>query len=227
MMPQHRLYTMRTAASPSASSLLGQNVGSTVLSTPGDITNLLQAASVGDRKANDKLFESVYQELRVIAGAQRRGWRGNDTINTTALINEAYLRLASHTLANYQDRTHFFATASRAMRQILVNYAERASTAKRGGNRARVTLTGLSLKDDNTIEELLHINELLEKLEANNPRHCRIFECRVFGGMTIDETAAAIDVSPATIKRDWTVVSAWMFSTLSEQADPPDEGAQL
>lgn len=206
--------------------LLNANVGSSVLDGPGDITKLLQAASDGDRKANDKLFQSVYRELRVIAGAQRRGWRGNDTINTTALINEAYLRLASQTLANYQDRTHFFATASRAMRQILVNYAERASTEKRGGNRARVTLTGLSLKEDNTIEELLHINALLDKLDGGKPRHCRIFECRVFGGMTIDETAAALDVSPATIKRDWTVVSAWMFSELTEQSEAPGEGAK-
>jgi RNA polymerase sigma factor (TIGR02999 family) len=183
----------------------------------GEITKLLQAASAGDREANDELFRSVFQELRVIARSHRRRWSGNDTLNTTALINEAYLRLANRTLANYQDRVHFFATASRAMRQILINYAERVSSQKRGGNPVRVTLTGLSLSEDNTLEDLLHIDMLLDRLEDSNPRHCRLFECRVFGGMTIDEAAAALDVSSATVKRDWTVVSAWLFSELKKQ----------
>lgn len=189
----------------------------------GDITQLLKEASAGDRRASDALFDSVYQELRAIAKAQRRRWNGNDTLNTTALINEAYVRLASSALANYKDRSHFFATASKAMRQVLINYAERIATAKRGGNPMRVTLSSLPLRDDNTIEELLHIDTLLSQLEASNARQCRIFECRVFGGMTIDETAAAIDVSPATVKRDWTVVTAWLFSQINERGDQSDE----
>lgn len=188
----------------------------------GDITRLLQEASAGDRRASDALFESVYRELREIAGAQRRRWSGNETLNTTALINEAYVRLASHTLASYRDRSHFFATASKAMRHVLINYAERAAAAKRGGDPVRVTLTGLALRDDHAIEELLHIDALLNKLEASNPRQCRVFECRVFGGMTIDETAAATDISAATVKRDWTVVSAWMFSEMSDPEDRSD-----
>lgn len=98
----------------------------------GNITRLLQEASAGNRQASDALFESVYHELRAIAGAQRRRWSGNETLNTTALINEAYVRLANQTLAGYRDRSHFFATASKAMRQILVNYAERLATAKLG-----------------------------------------------------------------------------------------------
>ena len=186
-------------------------------SSDGEITKLLQAASAGDREANNELFRSVFQELRVIARSHRRRWSGNDTLNTTALINEAYLRLASRTLANYQDRVHFFATASRAMRQILINYAERVSSQKRGGNPVRVTLTGLSLGEDNTLEDLLQINTLLDRLEDSNPRHCRLFECRVFGGMTIEEAATALEVSPATVKRDWTVVSAWLYSELKMQ----------
>lgn len=190
------------------------------MSGAGDITRLLQEASAGDRQASDALFECVYQELRVIASAQRRRWSGNETLNTTALINEAYVRLANHTLAGYRDRSHFFATASKAMRQVLINYAERVAAAKRGGNPMRVTLSGLSLRDDSTIEELLHIDTLLNNLEDSNPRHCRVFECRVFGGMTIEETAAALDVSAATVKRDWAVVSAWLFSELSDQGHP-------
>jgi RNA polymerase sigma factor (TIGR02999 family) len=184
-----------------------------------DITQLLQEASAGDRQASDALFETVYKELRAIAGAQRRRWNRNDTLNTTALVNEAYLKLANHTLASYRDRSHFFATASKAMRQVLINYAERVATDKRGGNLLRVTLSGALLRDDQAIEELLHIDALLNQLEAENPRHCRVFECRVFGGMTIDETAAAVDASAATVKRDWTIVSAWIFSELTERKE--------
>ncbi len=180
----------------------------------GDITRLLQVASTGDRQASDALFEAVYHELRTIARAHRRRWHGNDTLNTTALISEAYVKLANRSLDNYRDRAHFFATASRAMRQVLINYAEKLATAKRGQNPMRVTLSGLSTQDDGTMDELLHIDALLNKLEDDNPRHCRLFECRVFGGMTIEETATALDVSPATVKRDWTVVSAWMLSEI-------------
>lgn len=180
----------------------------------GDITRLLQVAATGDRQASDALFEAVYRELRTIARAHRRRWHGNDTLNTTALISEAYVKLANRSLDNYRDRAHFFATASRAMRQVLINYAEKLATAKRGQNPMRVTLSGLSMQDDGTMDELLHIDSLLNKLEDENPRHCRLFECRVFGGMTIEEMATALDVSPATVKRDWTVVSAWLLSEI-------------
>lgn len=193
----------------------------------GNITQLLQEASAGNRQASDALFESVYRELRIIAKAQRRRWSGNDTLNTTALISEAYVKLANSALTDYRDRSHFFATASRAMRQILINYAERVGAAKRGGNPLRVTLSGLALRDENTLEELLQIDKLLNQLEDNNPRHCRVFECRVFGGMTIDETATALDVSAATVKRDWAVVSAWLYSEVSDRGNPSSEAPDL
>ena len=177
---------------------------------------MLQQASAGDRQANDALFAAVYQELRTLARSQRRRWSGNPTLNTTALINEAYLKLANHTIADYSDRSHFFATASKAMRQILVNYAERAAAAKRGSNPVRLTLSGLPTPSDGTLDDLLQIDALLGDLEADNPRHCRVFECRVFGGMTVEETAGAIGVSMATVKRDWAVVSAWVFNRLED-----------
>ena len=186
----------------------------------GDITKLLHEASRGDGRANEDLFRSVYDELRIIARAHRRRWRGNETLNTTALISEAYLRLAGDRLADYNDRSHFFATASRAMRQVLINYAERLATAKRGSNPVRVTLSQLSSPDGQTIDELLYIDKLLTQMEADRPRQCRVFECRVFGGMTIDETASALDVSRATVKRDWSLTSAWLFSELRQQQDP-------
>lgn len=190
---------------------------SSQLGEPQDITQLLQAVSSGDQQSSETLFDAVYQELRKIAKAHRRRWRGNETLNTTALIHEAYVRLANQELANYTNRAHFFATASKAMRQILINYAERIATAKRGSNPVRVTMTDFASPDETTFDDLLQISAVLDQLEKENPRHCRLFECRVFGGMTIEETATALEVSPATVKRDWTVLSAWVFREMRRE----------
>ena len=183
-----------------------------------DIAELLRLASSGDVAASDELFGNVYQELRKIARAHRRRWRGNHTLNTTALIHEAYLKLANADVADYRSRSHFFATASKAMRQVLINYAERMAAAKRGGEAFRVTLSGNAPVAEDTIDELLMVNELLESIEQTNARHGRLFECRVFGGMTIEETAIALEVSPATVKRDWSLLSAWMYREMNAKA---------
>jgi len=180
------------------------------------ITGLIRAASAGDHLARNTLYDSIYRELRSMARAQRRRWRGNHTMDTTALINEAYVKLADGKPVQFNDRAHFFATASRAMRQILINYSERATAAKRGGNAVRVTLSGDLPAFDDAIGELLDINAVLEKVESANERYARLFECRVFGGMTIEETAQALDVSPATVKRDWSLVSAWIYRELRD-----------
>jgi RNA polymerase sigma factor (TIGR02999 family) len=180
------------------------------------ITQLLQAASRGDEQARNSLFDTVYQELRAIARAHRRRWHGNETLNTTALIHEAYVKLASSDTSNYEDRTHFFATASKAMRQILINYAERNSAAKRGSDAVRVTLSGNMPVTEDCLDDLLIIEELLLQLEEQSVRQCRLFECRVFGGMTIDETATALDISPATVKRDWGLISAWIYREVNQ-----------
>ncbi len=185
------------------------------MTRPKEITKLLKLASDGDPRASDALFSSVYHELKKIARAHRRRWHGNETLNTTALIHEAYLKLANGRVADYKDRSHFFATASKAMRQILMNYAERVSAAKRGGGAMRVTLSGNLPVTDDTVDELLAINELLSEIEKTNARHLRLFECRVFGGMTTEETAAALDVSPATVKRDWALLSAWVYREMN------------
>jgi RNA polymerase sigma factor (TIGR02999 family) len=184
------------------------------LNEPENITQLLQLASQGDRQASDELFGSVYRELRIIARAHRQRWHGNDTISTTALINEAYLKLAAGGLSDYRGRSHFFATASKAMRQVLMTYAERMSAAKRGGDALRVTLAEDLFVEADMLGDLLYIEELLQQLEQQNDRQCRLFECRVFGGMTIEETADALDVSPSTVKRDWALVSAWIYREL-------------
>ncbi|TQV66164.1 sigma-70 family RNA polymerase sigma factor [Exilibacterium tricleocarpae] len=164
------------------------------------------------------LSEYIYRELRKIAHCQRRGWSGNNTLNTTALIHEAYLKLNS-VKGSYKSRTHFFATAAKIMRQVLVNYAERSSAEK------RLTNTDQAEFDDNliaenrgtTLDELLYIDRLLKRIEDKNTRYCQIVECRVFGGMSIEETANSLQVSKSTVKRDWSLLSAWLHRELRLQ----------
>ncbi len=175
-----------------------------------DITSLIASAGQGDAAANDRLFTIVYNELRRIARAHRARWNGDETIGTTALIHEAYLKM-SGSLDNYENRVHFFATASRAMRQILVNYAQRRQTSKRSGQQAAINPDELPLADGTTFDDVLGLHELLTRLDEENPRRARVVECRVFGGLTIDETAKALGVSVATVKRDWNVASAWLY----------------
>lgn len=176
-----------------------------------NITRLLHAAVAGDGQADDALFDQVYKELRKIARAHRRSWQGNHTLNTTALINEAYIKLADQEDPDYRNRTHFYATASKAMRHILINYAERRNAAKRGGGQENLRIEELPLAGDDSLDDLLELNALLERLEGDNPRGCRIAECRVFGGMTIAETGEVLGISPATVKREWALLSAWLY----------------
>jgi RNA polymerase sigma factor (TIGR02999 family) len=178
------------------------------------ITALLSATRDGDTQATEKLFAAVYSQLRVIARSQRHRWVGNYTINTTALIHEAYLRLAGSDSLDFQNRTHFFATAAKAMRQILVNYAEQQCAAKRGGNAVQVPLEEAEIVTAASAEELLDVERVLKRLEAENPRRCQIVECRIFAGMTVEETAEALAISPATVKREWQVASAVLYRDL-------------
>jgi RNA polymerase sigma factor (TIGR02999 family) len=177
------------------------------------ITLLLEAAKTGDATATQRLFASVYAELKLLARAHRRRWQGNETINTTALIHEAFIKLSGS--EGYANRTHFYATASKAMRQILVNYAEQQRTEKRGGDRVQVPLDEAELASAASADELFNLEQLLRRLEAENPRRCRIVECRVFGGMSVEETADALDISPATVKREWQIASAMLYRELN------------
>ena len=182
-----------------------------------DITKLLAAAASGERPANDALFTAVYQQLRSLARSQRRRWSGNHTLDTSALINEAYLKLADGQSLAFNNREHFFATAAKAMRQVLVSYAERMATAKRGRGADHLTLGSVAGNQSHSLDELLEIDRVLQRLESENPTFCRLFEYRVFAGMTIAETARALDISPATVKRHWALVSAWVFRELGTQ----------
>ena len=182
------------------------------MKTTEPITRLLNAARSGDLDASAALFSAVYSELQALARSHRRRWRGNPTMNTTALIHEAFLKLAGP--ADFANRRHFFATASKAMRQVLVNYAEQQKASKRGGEAVRVTLDEATLASDVSADELLDLHRLLTALEADNPRRCQVVECRVFGGMTIEEVAEALSISPATVKREWQIASAQLYREL-------------
>lgn len=179
-----------------------------------NITRLLRAAAEGDKQSSDELYASVYEELFAIARRQRRRWKGNETINTVALVNEAYVKMSPGGNADFADRAHFFATAATAMRHILINYAERSKSQKRGGDAIRITWSEHLAVEQDAVEELLQIDKLLSDLRDIDERPARVFECRVFGGMTIEETALALGVSTATVKRDWQYVSSWIYSRL-------------
>jgi RNA polymerase sigma factor (TIGR02999 family) len=179
-----------------------------------NITVLLDAARGGDAKAVEELFRTVYGELRRLAHGHRKRWSGDDTLNTTALIHEAYLKLAGDAAPQFQNRAHFYATASKAMRHILINYAEQQKAAKRGGEAVHVPFEEAELVTEASADELLHVEAILSMIENENPRQCRIIECRVFGGMSIEETGAALGISPATVKREWQLVSTQMYTKL-------------
>jgi RNA polymerase sigma factor (TIGR02999 family) len=185
------------------------------------VTHLLDALRGGDRGAFERLFPLVYAELHEVAGMQRRRWDGDDTLNTTALVHEAYLRLVDQTAPRWVNRPHFMAVAATAMRQILMDYAKRKQTAKRQGGRNAIplheleeVLSGGADAGAFLPEVLIALDDALVKLERQSPRQRQIVECRFFGGMTIEDTAEALALSPATVKRDWALAQAWLYREL-------------
>jgi RNA polymerase sigma factor (TIGR02999 family) len=185
-------------------------------------TRLIARVREGDAEARDRLFTLVYDELSVLARAQRRRWEGNHTLNTTVLVHESYLRLVGQEAPEWQDRAHFLAVASRAMRHILIDYARRRSAQKRPGSAQRLSLHEIESSlagtnpDEARDEALLALDRSLERLADWSERQSRIVECRFFGGMTIDQTAEALSISAATVKRGWAAAQAWLYRDLSE-----------
>lgn len=187
----------------------------------GRVTKLLQDLSGGDRAAFDELVPLVYERLRKIAHRQLRGERAGHTLSTTALVHESFLDLAELERMSYRDRTHFFGVAAGTMRRVLVDYAVRRKAAKRGGGRQPVTLDDAPSGGELTLEDVLSLDEALTRLEGAQPRHARIVECRFFGGLTVEETASVLDVSPATVKRDWAFARAFLNRELAGAAPSP------
>ena len=176
-----------------------------------DITRLLGAAQQGNSAAMDEVFVSVYPKLREMARSRRRGWRGNFTMNTTALIHEAYVKVAKQSGGEYENRGHFFAVAAKAMRQVLINYAEKQSAKKRGGGAAQVTLYEKDAVHEEALDEILALESALKKLEQLSERQAQVVECLFFAGLGVEETAEALGISPATVKRDWSAARAWLY----------------
>jgi len=176
---------------------------------------LIRAARDGDRSAVDELFALAYDELRSLAQLIRARGAG-ETLNTTALVHEAYLKLQPERGLDLQDKAHFTRIVARAMRQVLIDAARRRVAEKRGGGMTDVTLDealgSATLRD----QDLVQLDDALQELEGLDPRRASIVECRFFGGLTVEETAVALGVSAPTVKRDWRVARAWLARALGE-----------
>jgi len=184
-----------------------------------EITELLQAAADGDREAGEQVYAAVYQELRKAALRQRLGWHGDDTLNTTALVNEAWLKLAEGRSPQWESRGHFLAVASSVMRQLLVDKSRQRRALKRGGEAVHVELNEANTGDEHALsddlaEDILHLHEALNRLSRSHPRQARVIECRFFGGLQVEETSQALNISISTVRRDWELSKLWLHREL-------------
>jgi len=177
---------------------------------PEEVTDLLIAWREGDQAALDKLMPLVYEELRRLAHRRRWRERQDHTLQTTALVHEAYLRLIDQRDAQWQNRAHFYAIAAQMMRRILVDNARARNYQKRGGGAQQVTLGEALEVSDNRAAEVVALDDALEALAAFDPRKSRMIELRFFGGLSIEETAEVLGVSPGTVMRDWTLAKTWL-----------------
>lgn len=182
---------------------------------------LLNAAREGDPDAVDRLIPLLYEELHRLARAQRARWHGNPTLDTTSILHEAYVKMAGQREPDWRDRSHFMAVAATAMRQVLIDHARRRKAQKRGGGVRPVTFDDIEklLGDKDASEPvqddaLLELDESLKQLAERSRRQARVVECRFFGGMTIPDTAEALGISPATVKRDWAMAQAWLYQRI-------------
>jgi RNA polymerase sigma factor (TIGR02999 family) len=190
-----------------------------------DITRLLNKVADGDEQAAGELIPLVYDELRRLAVRRLRHERPNHTLQATALVNEAYMKLAAQRSIKWQNRAQFFAVASQAMRRVLVDYARAHETAKRGGQQLRVTFDEMCAFSPGISEEVLAVNESLERLERIDPRQARVVELRYFAGLTTEEAAEALGISAKTVIREWNVARAWLYGDLKER-NPDVTGAK-
>jgi RNA polymerase sigma-70 factor (ECF subfamily) len=184
------------------------------LSKP-NVTDLLIEWQQGDRDALDRLTPLVYDELRRIARAYMRRERQGHTLETTALVNEAYLRLIDQQKIEWQNRAHFFAVMAQVMRHILIDYARRRQYLKHGGHTRRVSLEEAAAMTDVRATELLALNEALDELARLDPRKSRVVELRYFGGLSLEETAEVLDISLMTVRRDWRAAKAWLYKAVT------------
>ena len=182
--------------------------------SPDRVTQLLQQWSHGDDSALAELTPLVYEELRRLAHHYMKGERPDHTLQTTALVNEAYLRLADQTAPDWQSRAHFFAVAARAMRHILVSYARSNRAQKRGGGGARIELDESAILSPEQSKEIVDLHEALERLGALDSRKARVVELKYFGGLNYDEIAEVLKIARMTVRRDWEFARLWLYTEL-------------
>jgi len=180
-----------------------------------ETTQLLRAWADGDSGALEQLTPRVYRTLRRIAGYQMQNERSGNSMQATALVHEAYLQLIDVNNVSWQHRAHFFAVSAQIMRHILLNRARRRIAAKRGGTAERVNLDELPDLSGNRARELIALEDALNALAKNDPRKARVVELRFFGGLSVDETAEVLSVSPETVMRDWKFARSWLHAQLS------------
>ena len=181
-----------------------------------NITILLEGARSGDEAARRKAYDAVYDYLLQMARTQRRNRGGGETLRTKELVHEAYIKLERLQKEAWEDRGHFFAVAAMAMRQIIYNHARYRLAEKRGGDWQKVELEEDLLVEEGAAEELISLHEALEKLEQIEPRMAQVVECRFFGGLSVKQTAEALGISPATVKRDYKDALSWLYAEIGE-----------
>jgi RNA polymerase sigma-70 factor (ECF subfamily) len=181
-----------------------------------DMTTLLKEVTKGNQEAVAELIPLVYHEMRRLAGGYMRRERENHTLQATALVHEAYLRLVQQR-SDWRDRAHFFGVAAQVMRRILIDHARGHLRIKHGGQKEAIPLDEALVFSEAKSEELLAVNEALDRLAKLDPRQSKIVEMRFFGGLTVEETAEAMGISPMTVKRDWNVARAWLYGELERK----------
>jgi RNA polymerase sigma factor (TIGR02999 family) len=183
-----------------------------------DVTQMLRERNAGSESTPSELIALVYDELRRLAQSYLRHERAGHTLQATALVHEAFLRLVDETEITWQDRTHFFAVAANVMRRILVDYAREKRADKRGGMWQKVSLNeAIGFPPQNNEIDIVALNDALEKLSDFDPQQSKVVELRFFGGLTIEETAHALNLSSRTVKREWTVAKAWLHREINNQ----------
>lgn len=187
------------------------------MSETQEVTLLLSALSRGERDAAGKLIPVVYDELRRLAAAYMRRERVDHTLQATALVHEAYLKLVEQRSVNWQSRAHFFGVAAQLMRRILIDHARSHLRQKRGGEQKKISLDEAFVFSPQQSADLVAVDESLERLAKLDARQARVVELRFFGGLSVDEAAEVLGVSPKTVKRDWSVAKAWLYADLKER----------
>ena len=220
----HHFWKTRNGTSKGQRAETVEPAAKTAARVQTDVTRLLEAVRRGNREALNELYSLVYAELRVLAHRQRRHWTITGTMNTTALVHEAYLKLVNQRRIDTATPDHFFALAATAMRHIISNYARDRRARKRGDGVRKISLSelgadppgSLSVSEEH-VDVLVGIDEALERLDRINPRQRQVVECRFFGGRTAEETAAALGLSSRTVKRDWALAQAWLYRELRDR----------